>query len=358
MPCRTYLKRNCLSPFLAVGWAVNWSWLSIIGLLACARGFSAETPAVDQNAFSIGEPVSHFGCCDASAGVAVSSNLFIMANDEDNLLRVYNSERPGSYVQSFAAGSFLRVDPRKPEADIEGAARDGDRIYWITSHGRNRSGEARESRHRFFATTFRLNAQGRVELKAIGQPYIRLLNDLLIEPRLSKFKLPAASSRAPKDQGGLNIEGLCTTTNGQLLIGFRNPIPDERALLVPLQNPAELLTGRRAKFGDPILLDLGGLGVRDLAWSNGRCLIIAGPYDGKGHFHLYDWDGHSPAPRKIPDTHFRGLNPEALLAYPGAPANEFQILSDDGARKMAGEDCKKLIDPTRKSFRSFWIRLN
>jgi hypothetical protein len=330
----------------------------MLALLACACGFGAEVPSADQKALSTGEPVSHFGCCDASAGVAVSSNLFIMANDEDNLLRVYDRERPGPAVQSFAAGTFLHVDPRKPETDIEGAARDRDRIYWITSHGRNRSGEARESRHRFFATAFRVDDQGRVELKAVGQPYSRLLGDLVAEPRLSKFKLAAASSRAPKDQGGLNIEGLCTSTNGQLLIGFRNPIPGGRALIVPLQNPNDLLAGRRAKFGNPMLLDLGGLGVRDLAWANGRCLIIAGPSDGKGRFHLYDWNGHDTKPRKIPETHFRGLNPEALVAYPDAPANEFQILSDDGTRKVAGEDCKKLIDPARKSFRSFWIRMN
>src|SRR6185503_2553478 len=102
-------------------------------------------------------------------------------------------------VQMFGASAFLHVDPRKPESDIEAAALQGDRIYWITSHGRNRSGEARESRHRFFATSFRVNEQGQVELKAVGQPYTRLLDDLVREPRLLKFNLLRASLRAPKD---------------------------------------------------------------------------------------------------------------------------------------------------------------
>ena len=334
--------------------AVVYLWTMML-ISTAISGAELATPEAPR--FSIGTPVSYLGCCDASAGVALSSNLFIMANDEDNRLLVYRRDQAGPPVQVFGAGAFLQVDPRKPESDIEAAARQGDRIYWITSHGRNRSGEARESRHRFFATSFRLTDQGRLELKGVGQPYTRLLDDLVNEPRLKSFNLWRASLRAPKEAGGLNIEGLCTTTNGDLLLGFRNPIPGNRALLVPLQNPADLLAGRRAKFGPPILLDLGGLGVRDLLWAHGRCLIIAGPYDGKGHFHLYDWDGHSTEPRKIPETHFREMNPEALLLYPDAPAGEFQILSDDGTRKIAGADCKQIKDPARKSFRSYQIRL-
>ena len=57
---------------------------------------------------------------------------------------------------------------KKPESDLEGAANLADRIYWITSHGRNREGEARESRHRFFATTYHVNASGRIELDFTG----------------------------------------------------------------------------------------------------------------------------------------------------------------------------------------------
>jgi hypothetical protein len=328
-----------------------------VALVTAAVAWGAEPVVPEPKQFQLGEPVVHFGCCDASAGVAISSNLFIMANDEDNRLSVYRRDESGPPLQTFAAGAFLHVDPLKPESDIEAATRDGDRIYWITSHGRNRSGEARESRHRFFATNFRVNEQGRVELKTVGQPYTRLLDDLLREPRLAPFNLLGASRRAPKEAGGLSIEGLCTTTNGELLIGFRNPIPGHRAVLVPLKNPADLIAGGRAQFGDPILLDLGGLGVRDMLWAHDRCLIIAGPFDGKGHFHLYEWDGRTAEPRRIPETHFRDLNPEALLAYPGAPTNEFQLLSDDGTRRVAGEECKKIKDPARQRFRSYWVRL-
>ncbi|HEY0551161.1 MAG TPA: DUF3616 domain-containing protein [Verrucomicrobiae bacterium] len=305
----------------------------------------------------LGEPTMHIGCCDASAGVAVSSNLFLIANDEDNSLRVYRSDRSGPPVQSFQTGPFLHVDPRKPESDLEGAARVGDRIYWITSHGRNRDGEERESRYRFFATTFSVTEQGKVELRAVGRPYTRLLDDMIKDARLAPFRLGAAAMHAPKDTNGLNIEGVCATPEGEILIGFRNPIPQGRALIVPLKNPAELLEGKTARFGAPLLLDLGGRGVRDMAAAGGRYWIIGGSFDGSGKFHLYSWDGGTNAAQKIPEAKFKGANPEALLVYPEAPPNEFQILSDDGTRKIAGQDCKAIKDPARKWFRSFWIRL-
>ncbi len=322
-------------------------------ILACSQ------KADDSNEDTLlGKPVLHTGCCDASAGVAVTSNLFLVANDEDSLLRVYRRDQSGPPVQSFQAGAFLHVDPRKPETDLEGATRIGNRIYWITSHGRNRDGQERESRHRFFATAFNVTPQGKVELKAVGRPYQRLLDDFVKDPRLKPFNLGYAALRAPKETNALNIEGLCATPSGELLIGFRNPIPQNRALLVPLANPAELLEGKPARFGDPILLDLGGRGVRSIAYAGDRYLIIAGSYDARGHTHFYEWSGDpKAAPRKIPDTHFKGVNPEGLVVYPDTPLNEFQVLSDDGTRKIGGADCKTLQDPLQKRFRSFWLQI-
>ena len=39
--------------------------------------------------------LSHFGMCDASAAVPVGDTMFIVANDEDNLLRVYHADISG-----------------------------------------------------------------------------------------------------------------------------------------------------------------------------------------------------------------------------------------------------------------------
>lgn len=67
-------------------------------------------------------------------------------------------------------------------------------------------------------------------------------------------------------------------TGGVLFIGFRNPIPGGRALIAPLSNAAELVVeaGATARFGEPLLLDVGGQGIRSLSRWRGSYLIVAG----------------------------------------------------------------------------------
>ncbi len=204
--------------------------------------------------------------CDASAAVALDSELFAVANDEDNAIRIYRADQGGPPVQSIELSRFLRVDRKKPETDLEAAAWLGNRIFWITSHGRNHEGKFRPNRHFFFATVWE-KLGGNFQLVTSGKPYQNLLADLVRDSRLRPFKLDAASRRAPKLPDALNIEGLCATPDHHLLIGFRNPIPQGRALIVPLLNPNDLIsagwacatsvTGTTATLSSPVPTTLG-----------------------------------------------------------------------------------------------------
>jgi hypothetical protein len=295
--------------------------------------------------------VTYTGCCDASAGVALTTNLFVVGDDEDSVLRVYRRDVGGPPVQLIDMTRFLAVDPKKPESDLEAATILGDRIYWITSHGQNRFGKTRESRHRLFATSV-ITIGNHVDLKPVGRPYHFLLEDMEIDPRLRQFNLLAASTLPPKAPGGLNIEAICGTDDGRLLIGFRNPTPGGKALLVPLLNPGQVIQGHAAKFGDPILLDLGGQGFRDMTCRGSRYLIVAGARDTQYSSHLYVWDGVATKPTLVENVHFKNFNPEALFFYPNSPLDEFQLLSDDGTLNMGGIPCKALPDPQLRRFRS------
>jgi len=302
----------------------------------------------------VSAPISYSGMCDASAAVVLTDELIAVASDEGSVIRVYNRDRGGAPLQSIDLTAFLALDARSPESDLEGAARVGDRAYWITSHARNKSGKVRPSRDRFFAVQIVTNAH-RVELKMLGKPYENLLDDLMRDPRLKPFNLAAAAKHEPKARGALNIEGLSATPEGRLLIGFRNPIPGGKALVVPLKNPDALIHGQAAKFDEPILLDLDGLGIRDMAYEDGRYAIIAGSYDGKGQSHLYEWQGGASTPRRVKHTQLKGLNPEAIIVHADADGAQFQLLSDDGNRLVNGKPCKELADPSRQHFRSVWI---
>jgi hypothetical protein len=328
----------------------------LLALSALAQGSESPVPNAPSPVVHLNlvRPARYSGMCDASGAVAVSTNLFVVASDEDNILRLYRSNQPGPPVKQFDFDAFLEVQGKSLEADLEGAARIGNRAFWIGSHGRNKDGKERLNRHRLFATDISINA-GDVTLTPVGTPYRRLLNDLLRDARFDQFHLAEAARHKPKEPDALNIEGLSATAEGQLLIGFRNPIPAGKALLIPLLNPNEVIQAKPARFGDAIQLDLGGRGIRDMAWHGGAYLIIAGSWHGGGHFQLYRWAGPGANPELLHVNHLNDYHPETLIIYPQHGLQEFQVLSDDGTLPIDGCPCKDLKDPSRQAFRSFWV---
>ena len=304
--------------------------------------------------------VNHAGMCDASAAVPVGPSLFVVANDEDSTLRIYKRDASGEAIYSKDFFADLKIDPKNdPETDIEGATLIGKRIYWITSHGTNKNGDHSSSRHRFFATDIEINDKGVSLTPVAGKPFLDLIQALENSTLLKNYHLSQAADKPPKAENGLSIEGLTKTPEGNLLISFRNPIPDKKALLVPLENPQAVIAGNeKPKLGQPILLDLGGLGIRSIEYSDAKktYFIIAGPYDNNGGFQLYQWSGKpAEAPGLINGVDFQGLHPETLVVYP-EEKTRIQILSDDGTLKTNGKKCKKL-DTKDQRFRSIWVNL-
>ncbi len=295
--------------------------------------------------------VEYFGMCDASAAVAVGNDMFLAANDEDNILRLYRTNQGGKPVQSFNLNRFLKI-PKRREADIEAAAQVGNIVYWITSHGTNKNGKPRPGRRRLFATGIKQSG-GEVEVRPIGVPHKNLLEALKKSPQLKKFGFGTAAKIPPKREGGLNIEGLAPAEGGGLLIGFRNPAAGEDALIVPLENPEEVINGKEAKLGDATVLPLGGFGIRAIEYLSGRreYLIVAGARDGREVFQIYKWAGYGrPEPAARIDT--TGLNPEAAVFY--AEKGGMLFLSDGGSKNVAGEKCKD-SPASKRSFRGILV---
>jgi hypothetical protein len=289
------------------------------------------------------------GPCDASAAAALDATHFIVGDDEHNTLRIYRQDQPAP-VAALNLANFLAT-PADEESDIEGAAAIGSRIYWITSHGRNSKGKVRPARQRFFATDVVPGQPPTV--KPVGRAYADLLRDMLAAETLKPYRLGDAARLAAEADGGLNIEGLAATADGKLLIGLRNPLPQQRALVIPLDNPAEVIAGKRARFGEPILLDLGQRGIRSIERVGSSYLIVAGPPADSGSFALYRWSGQgADAPTPVADIDLKELRPEALFAILGS--GRVQLLSDDGGVKIAGVECKKL-PAARQTFRGLAI---
>lgn len=289
------------------------------------------------------------GPCDASAAVALDPEHFVVGNDEDDTLNVYR-RGVATASASISLSGFLG-NHASEEADIEGAAAIGSRIYWITSHGRNSRSKYQPSRHRIFATDSRAGQPATLE--PVGTPYIQLLRDLEASEALRPYQLGRAATFAAEADGGLNIEGLAATPSGHLLIGFRNPLPGRRALIVPLVNPAEVIEGMSARLGSPIELDLGGRGIRSMELISGSYLIVAGPTGDDGTFAVFRWSGNpSDAPLLMSGIDLQELRPEALFAIPRMA--RVQLLSDDGGVVINGVECKTL-PAARQAFRSLMV---
>jgi hypothetical protein len=318
--------------------AMRVAWLMLIACL-CVESARAASPLVYAEA------------CDASAGAALSNELFVIANDEDNVLRFY---RRGSGGRPVATQRLDFLDAAD-ECDLEGVARASDRLYWIASHGRNKKGKPRPSRHRFFATTAAA-AGARTSLAPVGTPYRGLVAAMIAEPKLSGLELATAEPLAPEAPGGLNIEGLVALPDGALLIGFRNPLREKRAILVPLLNPAEVVAGKAPAFGAPLLLDLGGRGIRGLErLDDGRFVILAGPPGDTGSFAVYTWSGDPNQAPVASSASIGTLRPEGLVRFPDGGLT---LISDDGGVEVNGGECKDLPDASARSFRALELKLS
>jgi hypothetical protein len=195
---------------------------------------------------------------------------------------------------------------------------------------------------------------------------------------------------APKESG-LNIEALCTSDDGKrIYIGFRNPRPNSKALVVPLNNPEQVIEQKKSPiFAPPLLWDLKGYGIRGMEYSHFHkaYFIIAGAHDEEPGFALYSWSGDKDSqPVRVQgktqmpffelgefceiDLDKYNFTPEALIIF--NTSAKFLLLSDDGSLPvdvsdpsecMPGElqkngTClnKHLTDTEKKYFRAVWFQ--
>ncbi|MBN2512576.1 MAG: DUF3616 domain-containing protein [Sedimentisphaerales bacterium] len=307
------------------------------------------------------------GGSDPSAAAAIDPNYFVVADDEHNILKLYRADGQPGPVLNCDLSSFLRVDLKSPEADIEGAARTGSRIYWITSHARNKDGKYRASRYRFFAVDIRPAPSSAVpfDLAPAGKPCSTLLQDMLNAPSLRFLNLQSVTrfddeeglskkqrERLAPKRAGFNIEGLAAGQEGKSLwIGLRNPQyrdpadGHKKAILFCLQNPDEVIDrGAAARFGEPVLLDLGGRGIRSIEYieSQQSYLIAAGAVDGAADYAFYRWDPRSksltPVEISVPKT----FNPESIFVCPGC--SMMGLISDDGSMEVVVKSPDESLD--------------
>lgn len=282
-----------------------------------------------------------------SALAARDGKLWLGGDEGTSLYRLsklgdglYGEAKPVNLQEFNLAG------PKKAngESDIEGLARDGQRLWLVGSHSLRRrkhdttkgiplSLHDEQSRNAHVLGCLRLNGEGdavagqRLAYDP-GLGHDALTRALAADPRIHPFLA------IPSKENGLDIEGLAARDD-QVLVGLRGPVLRGIALVVDLR-----LGGLDADEGPLTLarhrlrfLDLRGLAVRDLAVVPGEddVLVLAGPtMTQAGPCYLYRWRGALSA-RAIPEAGDGAAaitveEPEPLLwirdGRPGRPSDD------------------------------------
>ncbi len=112
---------------------------------ALSSSFSSSSRSSASSASSVPGIATYQQTADGSAAIWAGDH-FINFDDETNLARLYKAGTGSTPVKSWNLTSSLGLSK---EADFEDAARIGNDVLLITSHGRNKDGELKTDRYRF-----------------------------------------------------------------------------------------------------------------------------------------------------------------------------------------------------------------
>jgi hypothetical protein len=223
------------------------------------------------------------------------------------------------------AAEFRKLDDLEA-LDVD----DRGRVYALTSHSRTGKGNAKQEREKL--------VRFEVDGDELRDP--RVVQDLKKQLMAAHPVLKAAAEiEDVKDGNGLNIEGLAfDAERARLLVGFRGPLVDGKAMLVAIENVDEVFeTGAEPRIAQgAILLDLGGEGIRGMTHDPrlDGFLIIGGPLEQVEDvpFHLWFWQGQADQPpRRVTVPGLNGFeHAEGITQARWRGEERILIVSDDG----------------------------
>ena len=298
----------------------------------------------------------------ASLSALVTAGRFLWtASDEGRTIECLEPAKDGFRLrkQIPLRQLFANLPGEKDadEADLESLDVANGKLWVCGSHCRVRKQpkKARTLDHRL---------RDRVSRHLLGSATLEKKGDALVEPVTA---LPFEGARSlrgvlrrneyiepfidlPSKENGLDIEGICVDKT-KLFLGLRGPLVDSIAIIIEVAIAPR--TGFAASKITTHLVDLGGLGVRDLTRIGRSLLVLAGPVSSAQEpFRLYRW---------TPQRTDRIQSAEALLEWPRNDETPEGIcpLDRDGSPGFA--IVYDSPDPTRikaSRYRADWIAAN
>jgi|JI6StandDraft_1071083.scaffolds.fasta_scaffold12927_3 hypothetical protein len=319
----------------------------------------------------------HTGYSDASATVSLDNDFMVMADDEKNNLYVVNRSQSGLPVKTYYFGDLLGLTDGSAgdykEVDVEACVRSritANKVYWLGSMSNAGSSNIyKVNSNKLFATT--ITGTGSTTSFSVNGYYSSLRQRLIIwgDANGYNFTSSTSSGHDAKTIDGFNVEGMTIgPDNTTLYISFRAPLVPTanrtKAVIAPLLNFETWFNNGSPSgnptFGNPIELNLGGRGIRDIVrLSNGVFIIVAGNYDNTPlNGAIFKWTGvATDAPIQITNMDISTLNAEACIEINennNLALNKLQIISDNGSFEFYndGTQAKDLTNDTYKKYRS------
>jgi hypothetical protein len=276
---------------------------------------------------------------DLSAAARHGTTLFLGSDEGVCIERLSRGAAAWTGHQRFSLDAILDLDA-SAEADIEGLAENDGWLWVLGSHARTRPkvGKAGDDRIDLSSFASLKDTRPRCLLARVplapdpdmpdtmrpvrvdgdrragilrqtrhGNRLARLMKD---SPLLKPFTRIAAK------EGGVDLEGIAVAGN-RVAIGMRGPVIQTYAVLLEVQIVAKP-SGRLTIAGSlhKRLLELDGLGIRDLKRNGPDLLILAGPTTGLdgpcGVYRWTDWLGDPPQNCEVVRRH----RPERIIDLP------------------------------------------
>ncbi len=327
---------------------------STVVFTVTGAGGKTASYSLDYYASEQATPTSRFllTSSDASTSIAAGDGHLFVADDEHELIRLYDPETTGVPVAEFSAGAEIGG-----EVDYESSARTGNLVFWLGSLGNSRKGEVEPSRHQVLQT--RISGSGaNARLTPVGM-YANLRKDLVDWDQANGdrygFGAGTAVGKTPNGPDAFNAEAAEFAPNGTTLyLGFRTPLVGGKAggdaLIVPVTNIVQLTGGSatKAKFGPPIELDLGGHSIREIRKNKANEYLIlsadttvndAFPVTEAQRQKLWYWNGDpKSAPQQLSTELPQELNPT------GASVGQWEGIGEVPDNLAAGQQIRLLMD--------------
>ena len=175
-------------------------------------------------------PGTAAGSSDTSSAIALDANWMVVADNEGNVLRIY----PRTGGDAVAEWSYASISPllTSLQADIEGAVRIGDTLYFSGSHSNKSGGDEADNREVLFAVT--VSGSGAAtqfslvnHTMSLEAAFVAWDSSNAHGLGADHFGLAAGSAAGVPSEviHGFNIEGLTASADGSyLLFAMRAPL--------------------------------------------------------------------------------------------------------------------------------------